>query len=76
MIIQANRLNARGLPVSAAELKSKYVTANSTSEQFINALTMRSVPPFVFWNDLTRGMMYTGQAALQFAFMLAVMYVV
>ncbi|TCD60464.1 hypothetical protein EIP91_010040 [Steccherinum ochraceum] len=76
MILRSNRLNARGLPVSGTEklssTSSLYV-ANSTSEQFVGALTMRTVPPFIFWHDLTRGIMYLGHSALQFAFMLAIM---
>lgn len=72
MILKSNRMNARGLPVSAAEPKSH---PPSTSEHVVGALTLRTIPPFIFWHDLTRGVMYLGQSALQFAFMLAVMYV-
>ncbi|KAH8093106.1 Ctr copper transporter family-domain-containing protein [Cristinia sonorae] len=73
MILQSDRLNARGLPASASEVEKLRSSAASTSEQFMNALTMRTIPPFVFWHDFTRGVIYLGQSALQFAFMLAVM---
>lgn len=36
---------------------------------------MRSAPPFIPAHDITRGVLHMGQAALAFAFMLAVMYV-
>jgi len=71
LIVQTNRLNARGLPVSVHQAEKYGSTTSST--QFVNALTMRTVPPFVFWHDFTRGIMYLGHAALQFAFMLAIM---
>ncbi|TCD63913.1 hypothetical protein EIP91_004760 [Steccherinum ochraceum] len=73
MILRSNRLNARGLPTSGSEKLSSLYVANSTSEQCVGALTMRTVPPFIFWHDLTRGIMYLGHSALQFAFMLAIM---
>ncbi|KAF5361227.1 hypothetical protein D9757_013218 [Collybiopsis confluens] len=40
-----------------------------------NALMMRRAPPFIPAHDLVRGIMHIGQAALNFAFMLAVIAV-
>jgi copper transporter 1 len=37
--------------------------------------SMRSGPPFIPAHDIARGILHMGQAALGFAFMLAVMYV-
>ncbi|THH16048.1 hypothetical protein EUX98_g9366 [Antrodiella citrinella] len=70
LILEVNRRNAKGLPV-ATPTSERFST--TTSGQFVNALTMRTVSPFVFWHDFTRGFMYFGQASLQFAFMLAIM---
>ena len=76
MILRSNRLNARGLPSCAAKAGDKLSPhPNTTAEQFMNTLFMRTVPPFIFWHDFVRGIVYLGQAALQFTFMLAVMYV-
>ncbi|KAJ3711397.1 copper transporter [Lentinula raphanica] len=38
-----------------------------------NVLLMRRAPPFIPAHDIVRGIMHAGQAALSFAFMLAVM---
>ena len=38
-------------------------------------MTLRTIPPFVPSHDILRGIVYAGRAALQFAFMLAIMYV-
>lgn len=36
---------------------------------------IRTVPPFIASQDIPRGVIYAGQVALEFAFMLAIMYV-
>lgn len=80
-ILQSNRLNAKGLPVDAVQSYStvsvpelRKVTS-STSTVVRDAVIMRSAPPFIASHDLLRGIVYGGRAALQFAFMLAIMYV-
>lgn len=77
-IIQSNRLNAKGLPVDSSSSISVFElrrTQSSTSTVVRDAVTLRSAPPFVLSHDLLRGIVYAGRAALQFAFMLTVMYV-
>ena len=36
-------------------------------------ITLRSIPPFIPDNDIARGIMHAGQAALTFAFMMIAM---
>jgi len=54
-----NKLNAEG----------KRVSPQTVSGVFL----MRRSPPFILAHDIVRGVMHAGQAALTFAFMLAVM---
>ncbi|KAI0085508.1 CTR copper uptake transporter [Irpex rosettiformis] len=73
-ILQSNRQNAKGLPVAsyttpASETKS----GPRTGTVLRDAMTMRTTPPFIASHDILRGIVYAGRAALQFAFMLAIM---
>ena len=65
-IVQADRIN---LPTTG-EKKPSLTTGGVRA-----AFTVRNAPPFVFSHDLARGLLHAVQAALQFAFMLIVMYV-
>ncbi|KAF8956846.1 CTR copper uptake transporter [Flammula alnicola] len=60
-IIHTNKLNslAKSHPVTRPRLSA--------------ILTLRSAPPFIPAHDVVRGILHAGQAALTFAFMLAVM---
>jgi hypothetical protein len=47
---------------------------NPTSrKEFLNFQRTRTIPPFVFSHDAARGALYSLQASLSFALMLAVM---
>ncbi|EKM52897.1 uncharacterized protein PHACADRAFT_261579 [Phanerochaete carnosa HHB-10118-sp] len=73
-ITQADRMNVRGLPVSASpreDLKSPKPVGVSAALR--DATTFRKAPPFIFYHDLVRGIAFAGHSALQFAFMLVVM---
>ncbi|KAJ4480195.1 CTR copper uptake transporter [Lentinula aciculospora] len=63
-IAYANNLNANG------NSEKNTVIPPSTVG---NVLLMRRAPPFILAHDIVRGIMHAGQAALTFAFMLAVM---
>ncbi|THG95926.1 hypothetical protein EW026_g5809 [Hermanssonia centrifuga] len=72
LIVQANKMNGRGLPLSSSTPDLKKQTS-STSTVIKEAATLRSALPFILSHDIVRGILYAGQAALQYAFMLAVM---
>ncbi|KAI0070223.1 hypothetical protein K474DRAFT_1670324 [Panus rudis PR-1116 ss-1] len=63
---------------SSASIASISSPSPSTNADAItplkDAITMRDAPPFILAHDVTRGVLYACQAALQFALMLAVMY--
>ncbi|KAJ3976101.1 CTR copper uptake transporter [Lentinula raphanica] len=63
-IAYANRLNA-----NTNLDKAKTVPPSTLG----SVLLMRRAPPFIPAHDIVRGIMHAGQAALSFAFMLAVM---
>ena len=70
-ILRADRMNTKGLPVdSTSQPGSK---KQPTSSAIRDAATLRNAPPFIPAHDIVRGIAYAGHAALQFAFMLAVM---
>ncbi|KAE9391415.1 CTR copper uptake transporter [Gymnopus androsaceus JB14] len=64
-IAYTNKLNANG----NADAKRAGVPPATLG----NVLLMRRAPPFIPAHDIVRGIMYIGQAALTFWFMLAVM---
>lgn len=75
-ILLANRLTEKGLPVvsyGASDDETK--STPRTGAVLRDAITMRTTPPFVASHDILRGIVYAGRSALQFAFMLAIMYV-
>lgn len=62
-VVRANR----GLPDEKAH------THSPLRAVLDGAVTLRTAPPFVLWNDLARGLVHAAHAALQYALMLAVM---
>ncbi|KAK7676995.1 hypothetical protein QCA50_020024 [Cerrena zonata] len=75
-ILKSDRLNHKGLPTSTSE-KTKSAQPQhahaSTMTNLTNAVMLRDIPPFILAHDSMRGIIHAGQAALQFAFMLAAM---
>ncbi|KAF7797825.1 hypothetical protein EIP86_009031 [Pleurotus ostreatoroseus] len=69
-VVRANKVNSRELPVSSLP---DYKQTSLTRAVIDNAITFRTAPPFMLWNDLARGVLHAGHAALQYALMLAVM---
>jgi solute carrier family 31 (copper transporter), member 1 len=63
-IAYANKLNGNG--AAGTKASAPPMTLQTT-------LLMRRLPPFIFEHDIMRGFMHSGQAALNFAFMLVVM---
>ncbi|THH04360.1 hypothetical protein EW145_g5575 [Phellinidium pouzarii] len=83
-IILANKLNAQRPPLdartstastSSSIVKAGEVVAPTLSKGVSNGSLTRITMPFVPAHDVTRGIMHAGQAGLEFAFMLAVMFV-
>ena len=77
-IARSNRLTARGLPTSEAQADLKLKREHSHSSVALivdNTVTFRTAPPFIASHDIVRGIVHAGHVALQYAFMLAVMYV-
>ncbi|PPQ75011.1 hypothetical protein CVT24_010395 [Panaeolus cyanescens] len=69
-IEHANRLNA----VSTKEAdRDSLAHAHRRGSPMMNALRLRSIPPFVWSHDIARGVMHAAQAALGFLMMLTVM---
>ena len=66
-------MNAKGLPVASDSQPDLKQT--SPNVRVRDAATLRNAPPFILAHDFMRGFTYMFHAALQFAFMLAVMYV-
>ncbi|KAH8108381.1 Ctr copper transporter family-domain-containing protein [Phellopilus nigrolimitatus] len=85
LIIYANKMNTQRRPLetrpdSSSSNVSKGGEAESASGvpdlnkgAGVAGVGMRSAVPFIPAHDITRGVMHAGQAALDFAFMLAVM---
>ncbi len=72
----ANRLTEKGLPVVSYGTSDDETKATPrTGAVLRDAITMRTTPPFVASHYILRGVVYAGRSALQFAFMLAIMYV-
>ncbi|KAF8147882.1 CTR copper uptake transporter [Crassisporium funariophilum] len=72
-IAYTNHLNA-ALAGSKSDDPSELSLKSSIRRSTITStLTLRTVPPFILHHDIPRGVLYAGQAALGFSFMLAVM---
>jgi len=63
-----------------AYINAQNATLDSTSESHLfkpptvaSVITLRSIPPFIPDNDIARGIMHAGQAALTLAFMMVAM---
>ncbi len=75
------RLEAKQARKSSGDLDEKDVKLERDeeavlpvlSDSHVNVFIKRSIPPFVPSQDIVRGIVYAGQAALSYAFMLAAM---
>lgn len=74
--MRSDRMNARGLPVgSSSEDDLKRPKSATMVATIRDAAMFRTTPPFILSHDVVRGIAFAGHSALQFAFMLVVMYV-
>lgn len=79
-ILRVDRLNQSGRLPTAGTAKSACCSTNDASRTTTKTTQYKSifsnVPPFIFEYEVSRGVLHALQSAMQFAFMLATMYVI